>query len=157
MRNRVFLSFASSASDRVEPIASHTQELGIGIAGRFTPPGGALELLPDLRQQLKAADAIVVIFGSGPSDNQAVEEIEWSYEFDKGLVGVCIDEEAPTPAFLFEAGAEILNWTHDDDRARFAGAILAAKRGAELMERARKQGSGAGAPCARPRPPRRMG
>jgi hypothetical protein len=154
MRSRVFLSFASSATERVEPIARHTQELGIGIAGRFTPIGGALELVPDLRQQLRVADAIVVVFGLGPDDNQVRDEIEWSYELDKGLIGVRIDDKAPTPELLFEAGAEILDWTDDDDRERLVGAIRAAKRGAELMERARKQGTGLGASCARPRPPR---
>jgi hypothetical protein len=157
MSSRIFLSFDSSAAERVEPIARHTQELGIRIAGRFTPIGGTLELVPDLRQQLRVADATVVIFGIGPADDQVQDEIEWASELDKGLIGVRIDEEAPTPELLFEAGAEILNWADDDDRARLAGAIRAAKRGAELMERARKQGSGLGASCARPRPPRGTG
>lgn len=154
MRSRIFLSFASSATERVEPIARHTQELGLGIAGRFTPPGGAFELVPDLRQQLRVADAMVVVFGIGPADDQVQDEIEWSYELDKGLVGVRIDDEAPTPKLLFEAGAEILEWTNDHDRERLGGAISAAKRGAELMEKARKQGSGLGASCARPQPRR---
>jgi hypothetical protein len=157
MSSRIFFSFASETTERVEPIARYTQELGLGIAGRLIPIGGALELVPDLRQQLRVADAIVVVFGAGPADDQVQDEIEWSYEFDKGLVGVRIDEDAPTPGLLFEAGAEILDWADDDDRARLPGAIRAAKRGSEVMEKARKQGSGTGAACARPRPPRGLG
>src|SRR4051794_32556499 len=105
MKQRIFLSFAASDTDRVEPIARHAQELGLALAGRFTPIGSSPELVPDLRQQVRVADAIVVIFGSGPSDALAQNEIEWSYELDKGLVGVGIDDEAPTPELLFEAGA----------------------------------------------------
>lgn len=154
MRSRVFLSFAATATQRVEAVARHTQELGIGIAGRFTPMGGALELVPDLRQQLRVSDAIVVVFGADAPDEFVRDEIEWSYEDGKGLVGVRLDPTAATPEPLYEAGAEILDWANDEDRARLAGAIRAAIRGAALMERARQHGSGSGAPCARPQPPR---
>jgi hypothetical protein len=149
MRTRIFISF-DAASDRLVELAAETQQLGLGVAGRFTPPGSPFELVPDLRQQLRAADAVVVAFGNGPDREQVEREAEWSYEDAKGLVGVKLGAEAEVPTWLFNAGAEILDWDDAADRARLGGAIQAAVRGAKLMERARRAGTGSGAACARP-------
>jgi TIR domain len=152
MRSWVFLSFSTASDARLEEVASHAQELGLGVAGRFVPLGGALELIPDLRQQLRASDAVLVVFDREALDDSVTHELDWSYEEGKGLVGVRLDQAATIPTLLYDAGAEILDWTESEDRSRLGGAIRAAARGAQLMERAREQGSGSGAPCARPKP-----
>src|SRR5690349_15364608 len=119
--NRIYLSFAGSAAEHVEAVAHATQELGMRVTGRFTPIGGAFELVPDLRQQLQVSDAIVVVFGSSGTDAQVLSELDWSYEDGKGFVGVRLDPQADIPPMLYEAGAEILDWDKPADRERYAG------------------------------------
>jgi hypothetical protein len=153
MRSRIFLSYAE-LPERVEDVAGYAQELGMGISGRFVPVGGALELVPDLRQQLRASDAVIAIFGSAAPSDFVKAELEWSYEDAKGLVGVRLDRVAAVPNLLHEAGAEILDWADEEDRSRLDGAVQAAIRGARLMERARLAGTGSGAACGRPMPRR---
>lgn len=155
MRARIFLSYDVPA-DRLADLAEWTERLGLSIAGRYVPIGGAMELIPDLRQQLQASEAVVVAFGRTQGSHDVEREIEWSYEDAKGIVGVRFEQDAPVPAALYDAGAEILDWSDGDDRDRLGGAIRAATQGAELMERARKAGTGSGARCARPIERRRL-
>lgn len=149
MSNAVFLSYARETEPWLEDLAGYTQVLGLGITGRFVPVGGALELVPDLRQQLSVSLATVVLFGT--SDDETVDaEIEWTREFGKGIVGIRTKPKARAPLSLFEAGAEVLSWDLDDDRRRLPGAITAAAHGARLMEQVIQRGTGAGKGCARP-------
>ena len=152
MSTRVFVSFDAALSDDVAEVAEFARELGVGVSGRYTPIGGPLELVPDLRQQLRVSDAVIVIFDSGIPDQRTTEEIAWSYEDAKALVGVRVDPSARVPDLLYEAGAEILDWTRNDDKDRFGGAVQAAIKAAQLMEKARKRGTGRGAQCVRQRP-----
>ena len=149
MSNAVFLSYAQETEPWLDDLAGYTHSVGLGITGRFVPVGGALELVPDLRQQLRVSLATVVLFGT--SDDATVDdEIEWTREFGKGIVGIRAEPSARAPVSLFEAGAEVLSWDLDDDRRRLPRAITAAVRGARLMERVVQQGTGAGKSCARP-------
>jgi hypothetical protein len=114
MRERVFLSYAPGTEPWLEDVARYSQRLGLGITGRHVPVGGAFELVPDLRQQLRASVATVVLFGLA-TDATVDAEIEWTREFGKGLVGIGADRSTPPPTALYEAGAELLSWTADDD------------------------------------------
>lgn len=148
MSNAVFLSYARETEPWLDDLAGYTRDLGLRISGRFVPVGGALELVPDLRQQLRVSLATVVLFGT--SDDSTVDsEIEWTREFGKGIVGVRTEPSARPPVSLFETGAEVLSWDLDDDRQRLPKAITAAVNGARLMERVIQHGTGAGNSCAR--------
>lgn len=149
MSDAIFLSYARETVPWLEDLAGYTHGLGLGITGRFVPVGGALELVPDLRQQLSVSLATVVLFGVS-GDETVDAEIDWTREFGKGIVGIRTEPRAPAPVSLFEAGAEVLSWDLDDDRRRLPGAITAAAHGARLMERVIQHGTGAGKSCARP-------
>jgi hypothetical protein len=150
---RAFLSFDPSTEPWLDEIVAHTERLGLGISGRHVPVGRSGELIPDVGQQLEASAVALVVFGDSDPDQTVIQEIEWSQDFDIGIVAIRVAPDSEIPVDLYEAGAEILDWSLPADRERLSGAIKAATLGARLMERARRGGSGAGAACARP--PRR--
>ncbi len=154
MSRRVFLSFDHSTEPWLDEVVAHAQGLGLSISGRHVPIGRSGELVPDLGQQLRASRAALVVFGSREPDQTVIDEIEWSQHFDVGIVAIMAEPGAEVPVDLYEAGAEVLDWSLPADRERLGGAIKAATMGASLMERARAGGSGSGASCARPPRPR---
>ena len=153
MSQRVFISYGDPAElGRSGFDVEHYQDLTVEGRHRIDPalwddPG-------HVEQELRRATVTIVLIGRGESD-VVKRDIQWSLEHGKGLVGVRLDPGATPPDLLYEAGAEILDWTNPVDVNYLPRAVGAAARSAALLERAAARGTGSGRSCARPTSRRR--
>jgi hypothetical protein len=150
MRRRVFISYEHP--DQLGPsgfdLRAHDD---LNFRGRHLAEPEKRDDPAYIRDQLKRSAVTLVLIGPHTSENKAVTgEIEWTLERGNGLVGILLDPAASPPELLYEAGAEILNWSEPADVSYLKPALEAAARSAALLRRAAKRGTGSGESCARP-------
>jgi antiphage defense system Thoeris ThsB-like protein len=150
MSRRVFISF--DHAEQLGPRGFNVESRGgFSFAGRHLADPERAHDPAFVKDQLSRCAVTVVLFDrSGHSSDWIPREIEWSLEKGHGLVGVRLDPDATPPEPLYDAGAEILDWTAPADVSYFPTAIEAAIASAALLRRAATRGTGSGASCARP-------
>ncbi len=151
MTNRVYISHEGLDWETVQDVAMHVVGLGAKLAGWDV--GGQEQLFVGSAQQQIAASevALVLLTEDDRSHARAANDVSVSIEHGKGIVAVLLSAEATIPQAVFDAGAEVLNWEEPEDVAYLGRAITVAEKASRILARAAQQGSGSGAPCARPR------
>jgi len=150
MRDRIFLSYEHVDRNVLDNVASLAADIGLGVSGRDFARDELFAVGTPLQQLQAATTALVLITADAERSESIAREIAWAIEAGKGIVGLRLDREAPTPPSLYEAGAEVLDAQEAADIAYLPRAIDSAVRSARLLELAASHGSGSGAPCARP-------
>jgi hypothetical protein len=96
-----------------------------------------------VKEQIKGSSVTVVLIGRDTANSTWVaEEIAWSIETGKGLVGIKLEPGVDVPDSLTNAGADVLEW----DVATFGPAIEAAALGAGRAK-AMADAAGSGSSC----------
>lgn len=150
MKRRVFISYEHPDQLGSEGFDADAYD-ALTFDGRDVERHSGEAALARVRDQLGRTAVTLVLIGPREAPNEWVErEIEWSLEAGNGLVGIKLDPAAAPPAPLFEAGAEILDWSRPEDVTYLEHAIESAVHSATLLRRAAQRGTGSGKSCARP-------
>ena len=130
MTRRVFISYQHTDQMRAHGLnlMTYNKHVNVDFTGRhLLNPVKSTDrdyISRKIREQIKGSSATIVLIGKNTADSGWVDnEIEWTKEEGKGVLGIRIDPDAPIPEGLTEYGAEILNWYDPSDVNEFDAAI----------------------------------
>lgn len=143
MARRVFLSYQHRDQMKAKGLnlATYNENVKLDVSMRhLLDPVKSKDpayITRKIKEQLKGTSATIILIGKDTAQSKWVKrEIEWSREKGNGLVGVRIEEGAPVPEGLIDAGAEILDWAKPADVQEFGPAveraILGTNRGRDM-------------------------
>jgi hypothetical protein len=152
---RVFVSYSDRQEHPLSVLGDQTASLATEVVTRDSLP---MTLDPEetrlrIREQLQKSEVTIVLIDETTEDSAAVaREVDWTLAAGGGLVGIKLREDLPTPERLFYAGAEILDWTRQEDVEYLREAVNTAALGARILAKATSRGTGTGAQCQRRMP-----
>ena len=130
MTRRVFISYQHTDQMRAHGLnlMTYNKHVNVDFTGRhLLNPVKSTDrdyIRRKIGEQINGSSATIVRIRINTADSGWVDnEIEWTKEEGKGVLGIRIDPDAPIPEGLTEYGAEILNWYDPSDVNEFDAAI----------------------------------